>query len=144
MISAIHLILQALILLFGIAFLTIYDCHDFEVMINLPTDRICFFNRGMKVNAILIKCISIFCSPQISSHLIYCWRYFRYHLHWRRICASRPLEMFEKFNLTIFQLLILNCFREISPVSNLSLGSWLLLRFAQFMISFFSLGKESF
>ncbi|KAG4078497.1 hypothetical protein HA402_009209 [Bradysia odoriphaga] len=45
-ISSIHLVIQALILLFGIAFLTIFDCSDFEEMVNVAEGRICYFNRG--------------------------------------------------------------------------------------------------
>lgn len=46
----IHLILQVLVVLFCAAFLTIYDCSDFEKLIGTTEDRICFFERGKQIN----------------------------------------------------------------------------------------------
>lgn len=89
-ISAIHLILQFLALLFGVAFLTIYDCKDFENLIQVSENRICFFNRGKIENKILIKdFFSIFMLVQISSHLCCCWQYLQSHLLYYLIGALR-------------------------------------------------------
>ncbi|XP_037033013.1 uncharacterized protein LOC119071995 [Bradysia coprophila] len=58
-ISSIHLIIQALILLFGIAFLSIYDCSDFEEMVNVAEGRICMFNRDFVAFNLLLVTFSL-------------------------------------------------------------------------------------
>lgn len=47
-----HLVLQTLLFLLCAAYLTIYDCSDFERFLQFPENRICKFNRGKKKEVI--------------------------------------------------------------------------------------------
>lgn len=53
-IGSIHLLLQVLLVLFSAAYLTIYDCSDFEKLAHLPDNRICMFHRG-KTNLVKFR-----------------------------------------------------------------------------------------
>lgn len=48
-IGSIHLLVYTVLFIFSAAFLTIYDCSDFEKFLGLSDNRICQFNRDFVV-----------------------------------------------------------------------------------------------